>query len=140
MRDDDFGDDHGDREVRAEPVDGLDVVNHWRDDGAVWRDDELEWQVVAPCAPVFAEALGLRLGGADVQREYRLLQRCRVGESAHAREVQGGDGHEYEVMDLIWGLLRLVYRHEYSARCIVAFGMWPARCDAGRELWRDRPA
>jgi len=80
VRDDELGDDDGERDVWALAVQCLDVVGQWGDGRAVGRNDDLEGQVVAPCPPVGVKALRLFGAGADVHGQDGLGQRGGVGE------------------------------------------------------------
>ena len=104
------GTNDGQRELGALSVKRLDVRDRGWNDRAVGGLHNLERHVVSPVGPVFAEALGLILGCADVQRQHRLTQRYGVRERVHCHPVQIGDRNDGEVGELRWGLLALVAR------------------------------
>jgi hypothetical protein len=53
------------------------------------------------------EPLGLVFSGADVQGERGLAERGRVRQGTQAGEVQPGEGHDHEVLNLSGVLLAL---------------------------------
>ena len=57
--------------------------------------------------PILAEARGLLVGGADVQREHGLCERDGVGERVQRGEVEHRDGHDGEAVHLGRVVLRL---------------------------------
>lgn len=119
MAGDDLRKDHRQRQFRVLAMQGFDVVDEGDDGRAVGRDDDLQGQVIAPPGPVPPEALGFLFGDADVDGEDRLEGRGRVGQGPHAREIECGDRHDREEIDLLGKFFPLTsdgYRSAFLSR------------------------